>query len=150
MIDPLLSLFLIQGRTHCLLFLLLYVLGSVANPFQQLLTVPSVNCYLRPPFFKNNRVFYIKFDFFFEKRLFLIYFKNSFKIFLKYFFSYNSSVYFENIVVCNEPLSIWEFIKVGLSPSRKISFYLLQKKPFKNDEKCFLFYLKSSFHSQDI
>ena len=29
-------------------------------------------------------------------------------------------------------------------------FYFLQWKPFKNDEKCFLFYLKSSFCSQDI
>ena len=40
-------------------------------------------------------------------------------------------------------------IKVGLSPSR-ISFYFLQWLPFKNDEKWFLFHLKSSFHSQDI
>ena len=29
-------------------------------------------------------------------------------------------------------------------------FYLLQWKPFKNDEKWFLFHLKSSFRSQDI
>ena len=29
-------------------------------------------------------------------------------------------------------------------------FYLLQWKPFKNDKKCFLFHLKSPFHSQDI
>ena len=29
-------------------------------------------------------------------------------------------------------------------------FYLLQWKPFKNAEKCFLFHLKSSFRSQDI
>ena len=29
-------------------------------------------------------------------------------------------------------------------------FYLLQWWPFKNDEKCFFFHLKSSFHSQDI
>ena len=41
-------------------------------------------------------------------------------------------------------------LKVGLSPSEKVSFYLLQQKPFKNDEKCFLFHLKSSFRSQDI
>ena len=41
-------------------------------------------------------------------------------------------------------------LKVGLSPSKKISLYLLQRKPFKNDEKCFLFQLKSSFRSQDI
>ena len=28
--------------------------------------------------------------------------------------------------------------------------YLLHLKPFKNDEKCFFFHLKSSFRSQDI
>ena len=28
--------------------------------------------------------------------------------------------------------------------------YLLDSKPFKYDEKCFLFHLKSSFRSQDI
>ena len=40
--------------------------------------------------------------------------------------------------------------KFGLSPSKKKMFYLIQWKSFKNDEKCFLFYLKSSFRSQDI
>ena len=40
-------------------------------------------------------------------------------------------------------------IKIGLSPSKKISVYLLQCKLFKNDEKCFLFQLKSSFRSED-
>ena len=39
-------------------------------------------------------------------------------------------------------------VKVGLSPTKK--FCLLQWKSFKNDEKCFLFHLKSSFCSQDI
>ena len=34
-------------------------------------------------------------------------------------------------------------LKVGLSPSKKISV-------LKNDEKCFLFHLKNSFRSQDI
>ena len=34
-------------------------------------------------------------------------------------------------------------------PPKEI-FYLLQWKPFKNDEKCFLFHLKSSFCFQDI
>ena len=37
------------------------------------------------PFLKNNRAFYINFDFCFEKRLFLQYIKNDFKIFSKYF-----------------------------------------------------------------
>ena len=41
-------------------------------------------------------------------------------------------------------------LKVGLSPSKKILFYLLHWKPFKNDEKYFLFHLKSSFRSQGI
>ena len=41
-----------------------------------------------------------------------------------------------------------EWFKVGLSPSKQNSFYLLQWKPF-NDEKC-LFHLKSFFRSQDI
>ena len=74
--EHLLSLFLIQGRTHCLRFLLLYVLESVTNPLQQL-----VFCYLCPPFLKNNRDFYINLDFCFEKGLFLKYFKNTFRIF---------------------------------------------------------------------
>ena len=39
--------------------------------------------------------------------------------------------------------------KIGLSPSKKM-FYLLQCKPFKSDEKCFLFHLKGYCRSQDI
>ena len=42
--------------------------------------------------------------------------------------------------------SIENFLKVRLSTYKKISFYFLQWKPFKNNEKCFLFYLRS----QDI
>ena len=61
-----------------------YVLGSVTNT-QQLLTIPIVYCYLCPSYLKNNRAFYINFVFCFEKRLFLKYFKNDFKIFWKYF-----------------------------------------------------------------
>ena len=38
--------------------------------------------------------------------------------------------------------------KVGLSPSTKIVF--LASMSFKSDEKCFLFYCKTLFHSQDI
>ena len=41
-------------------------------------------------------------------------------------------------------------LKVGLSSSKKKSFYLFQWKPFKNDEKCFSFHLKSFICSQDI
>ena len=76
---------------------------TVTNSSRQLLTIPSVYCYLCPLFLKSNRAFYINFDFCFEKRLFLKYIKNNFKIFWKYC---NSSVYFENIVVCNEPLTL--------------------------------------------
>ena len=39
-------------------------------------------------------------------------------------------------------------VKAWLSPSKKN--YLLQWQPFKNDEECFLFHPKSSFHSQDL
>ena len=41
------------------------------------------------------------------------------------------------------------FFEIGLAASKK-DFYLLQLKPVKNGEKCFLFHLKSSFLSQDI
>ena len=40
-------------------------------------------------------------------------------------------------------------IKAWLSPSKNC-LVILDCKPFKNDDKCFLFYLKSAFHSQDI
>ena len=43
---------------------------------------------------------------------------------------------------------IFQSIRVGLSPSKNLC-YLLDWKPFKNDEKCFLFRLKSFFRSQD-
>ena len=39
------------------------------------------------------------------------------------------------------------FFKVGLSSFKQNSFYLLRWKPIKNDEKCFLFHLKSFFRS---
>ena len=42
------------------------------------------------------------------------------------------------------------FVKIGLSNSKKKLFNLFQWNVFKNDEKWFLFHLKSSFHSQDI
>ena len=40
--------------------------------------------------------------------------------------------------------------KARLSSSKNILCYLLDWKPFRSDEKCFLFHLKSSFCSQDI
>ena len=39
---------------------------------------------------------------------------------------------------------------VWFSPSKKIYFYLICWKPFKNDEKYFFFHLKTSFHSLGI
>ena len=44
---------------------------------------------------------------------------------------------------------------ITIFPSRTLTFqkklcYLLDCKPFKNDEKCYLLHLKSSFRSQDI
>ena len=57
--------------------------------------------------------------------------------------------YHSMITPCCEQLllSFLEFtkLKVGLSPSKKISFYLLQWKPFKNDENSFYFILKALF-----
>ena len=41
-------------------------------------------------------------------------------------------------------------VKVGLSPSEKISFYLIQQNPLKNEEQGFLFHLKGYFRSQDV
>ena len=46
-------------------------------------------------------------------------------------------------------INLINMVKVGLSPSKKL-YYLLDWNPFKNDEECFLFHLKSSFRSQDI
>ena len=43
-----------------------------------------------------------------------------------------------------------DILKVGLSPSKKNLFYLLQWELFKNDEKYFLFNIKIFFCSQDI
>ena len=42
------------------------------------------------------------------------------------------------------------FLKSDSHLPKKRSFYLLQRKLFKNDEKCFIFHVKSSFCSQDI
>ena len=39
-------------------------------------------------------------------------------------------------------------ITVGLSPFQKKLFYLLQWRPFKIDENCFLFHVKISFRSK--
>ena len=43
-----------------------------------------------------------------------------------------------------------EYIKGALSLSLRSEAIFDNRKPFKNDEKYFLFHLKSSFRSQDI
>ena len=63
-------------------YFILCVLFSVTNT-QQLLTIPIVYCYLCPSFLKNK--LFINFVSCLEKRLFLKYLKNYFKIFRKYF-----------------------------------------------------------------
>ena len=74
-------------------------------------------------------------------------------------YEFFSHVFFSNTLVCRfwiySVLSKFfmsqrDVFKVGLSSSKKNYFYLLQWKHFKNDEKSFLFRLKSSFCSQDI
>ena len=76
---------------------LLYVLGSITNHFKKLLTILAVCCYPCPPFLKKEPRFLY---FCFEKRVFPKYPKNV--------FNGNSSIYFENIAVCDEPFT---FIK---------------------------------------
>ena len=41
------------------------------------------------------------------------------------------------------------YVKVGLSPSKKLALFA-SMKALKNYEKCFWFHLKNSFRSQDI
>ena len=59
-------------------------------------------------------------------------------------------------VLCSYSISFFLFtwpsptLTVGLSPSKKKLFYVLQWKYFKNDEKCFIIHLKSPFCSQFI
>ena len=65
-----------------------------------------------------------------------------------------------NLLLEKKNTLLWCFIPhifekiLSLKPDshlpKKISFYLLQWKPLKNDERCFLFYFKSSFRSQNI
>ena len=105
---PLLSLFLIQGCTHCLCFLLSYIYSWLSSkPLQQLLTIPHfVVIYVRH-FLKITTFFCINFDFCVEKLLFLKskIFQKQFQNILKIILKCNSSVYFETIVVYNEPLN---------------------------------------------
>ena len=52
---------------------------------------------------------------------------------------------FEPLIHCGKVASLkWD------SHLQKDLCYLLHWKPFKSDEKCFLFHFNSSFHSQDI
>ena len=58
----------------------------------------------------------------------------------------------QSVYVCDNIMNFCSFSEIW---SRTLSFqkkkcYLFDWKPFKNDKKCFLFHLKSSFPSQDI
>ena len=72
----------------------------------------------------------------------------------------------DNIFFCAEvshfqhhTLSAWRILKVGLSPAKNNCFICFNESAlkmmknvfyFENDEKCFLFHLKRSFHSKGI
>ena len=47
-------------------------------------------------------------------------------------------------------LGVNTFLKSGSHLPKRIVLFASFESPFKNDEKCFLFHLKSSFHSLDI
>ena len=65
---------------------------------------------------------------------------------LKYYIEFNC-IAILNYTECHTECKA--AFKVGLAPSKNIiCFYLSEWKPFKNDEKCFLFRLKNSFCSQ--
>ena len=57
--------------------------------------------------------------------------------------------YFIYIHFSIKSIDSWCVLKSG-SHHSNFFFHLLDWKPFKNDGKCFLFHLKSSFRSQDI
>ena len=77
-----LSLFLI----HYLCLLFSFISSSLSNKLPQtIINSPMSLLYLCPPFLKNNCAFYINYDFCFQKHLVLKYFKNNFKMSLKYF-----------------------------------------------------------------
>ena len=67
-------------------------------------------------------------------------------------FFHHFTFHFNNKInkVCDyQVFNKWDNLKLDSHLPKKL-FSLLQWKPFKNDKKCFLFYLKSSFRSQDI
>ena len=76
----------------------------------------------------------------------------SFDMFLRFYWIYWSADDFKVLTfsINNSNSRTISDFKVRLSPSKKIYFYLLQWKPFKDDEKWFLLHLKSSFRSQYI
>ena len=53
-------------------------------------------------------------------------------------------------IYCIDSVNIVTFYLKSDSHLPKKLFYFLHWKPFKTNGKCFLFYLKSSFHSEDI
>ena len=75
-----------------------------------------------------------------------------FDMFLRFYWIYWSADDFKVLTfsINNSNSRTISDFKVRLSPSKKIYFYLLQWKPFKDDEKWFLLHLKRSFRSQYI
>ena len=59
---------------------------------------------------------------------------------------------FLNILNCERALGaiVLKYVKSWTLTFHINLYYLLQRKPFKNDEKCILFHPKSSFRSQYI
>ena len=78
------------------------------------------------------------------------YSKNRDGVHLKILPTLSSEIIFLNWAKKNICGGLELLFKSRLLPSKKVSFYLLPWKPFKDDEKCFLFHIKSSFRSQDI
>ena len=72
---------------HCLCLDVSLIYSWLSNKHPQaIVNNPISLLYVCSPIFKNNRPFYINFDFCFEKRLFLKDLKNNFKKFDKLFF----------------------------------------------------------------
>ena len=70
-------------------------------------------------------------------------------LFYKFFLKIQVHLFFGCFVICIYCIdSVTNVTFYGLSPSKK--YYFLYWKSFTTNGKCFLFYLKSSFHSEDI
>ena len=74
-----------------------------------------------------------------------------FSLFCDVFWKHHDEIIFRVWVIHGQiyfiPFYFGYMFKVGLSPSEKVFFICFYENPLKNDEKCFLFHLKSSFSS---